>query len=111
MPIIEKVSWDICFRIAALSNSSQQECYTLLVDDLYVTRAKCLKYGLSKGLVLGWLGNEALPQYVPCILFEFPTDVLMVWDSSQQTLCTRAYYQSPQTPAYSINSFLHEFPI
>ena len=111
VPIIEKVSWDICFRIAALSNSSQQECYTLLVDDLYVTRAKCLKYGLSKGLVLGWLGNEALPQYVPCILFEFPTDVLMVWDSSQQTLCTRAYYQSPQTPAYSINSFLHEFPI
>jgi len=57
-----------------------------------------------------WLGNEALPQYVPCILFEFPTDVLMVWDSSQQTLCTRAYYQSLQTPAYSINSFLHEFP-
>ena len=42
-----------------------------------------------------WLGNEALPQYVPCILFEFPTDVLMVWDSSQQTLCTRAYYQYP----------------
>jgi len=53
------------------------------------------------------LGNEALPHYVPCILFEFLTDVLMVWDSSQQTLCTRAYHQ---TSAYSVNSFLHEFP-
>ena len=101
--LIGEVSQVLRSRIAALSN--QLKCFS--TGMLHIARWGSIHYSCKMFEVRSfkrighwdrcrWLDNEAataLPQYAPCILFEFslPTDALMVGDSSQRTLCTRAF--------------------